>query len=79
MPAVISGDHLAKTNLIRRLFATYKASEELIRIGAYQKNSDADLDRAVALMPALREFLMQSSQETAGMKDSLDRLMALPA
>src|SRR5208282_6047985 len=79
MPAVISADHLAKTNVIRRLFATYKASEELIRIGAYQKNSDPDLDRAIALMPELRDFLIQPSQEVACMKDSLDRLMALPA
>ncbi len=79
MPAVISAVHLAKTNSIRRLFATYKASEELIRIGAYQKNSDPDLDRAIALMPSLREFLMQPSQEVAVMKESLDRLMALPA
>lgn len=78
MPAVVSAEHLAKVNSIRRLFATYKASEELIRIGAYQKGSDPDLDRAIALMPALREFLMQSSQEVADMKDSIDRLMALP-
>jgi flagellum-specific ATP synthase len=79
MPAVITAPHLAKTNDIRRLFATYKASEELIRIGAYQKGSDPDLDRAIALMPALREFLRQPSQEAAVMKDSLERLMALPA
>src|SRR5260370_18049681 len=78
-PAVITAVHLAKTNSIRRLFATYKASEELIRIGAYQKNSDPDLDRAIALMPSLREFLMQPSQEVAVMKDSLDRLIALSA
>jgi flagellum-specific ATP synthase len=78
MPAVISAHHLAKTNHIRRLFATYKASEELIRIGAYQKGSDPDLDRAIALMPALREFLMQPSQEVAVTKDSVDRLLALP-
>src|SRR5258707_12191977 len=78
MPAVISAVHLTKTNSIRRLFATYKASEELIRIGAYQKNSDPDLDRAITLMPALREFLMQGTQEVAAMKDSISRLMALP-
>jgi hypothetical protein len=30
-------------------------------------------------MPALREFLRQPSQEAAVMKDSLERLMALPA
>src|SRR5271168_4996567 len=77
MPAVISAEHLAKANAIRRLFATYKASEELIRIGAYQKGSDADLDRAIALMPSLRDFLTQSSQEAAAMQDSLNRLMSL--
>jgi hypothetical protein len=30
-------------------------------------------------MPALRQFLMQTSTEVAAMKDSLTRLMALPA
>jgi flagellum-specific ATP synthase len=79
MSAVVSADHLKKANMVRRLFATYKSSEELIRIGAYQKGSDGDLDRAIALMPALREFLVQSSQEVATMKDSLMRLTALPA
>jgi len=78
MPAVISAPHLAKTNHVRRLLASYKASEELVRIGAYQKGSDPELDRAIVLMPALREFLMQPSQEVAAMKDSLERLMALP-
>ncbi len=78
MPAVVSADHLAKANLIRRLFATYKASEELIRIGAYQKNGDADLDRAISLMPKLREFLLQPSKEVASIEDSFARLMAMP-
>jgi len=79
MPAVTSADHLAKAGDIRRTLASYKASEELIRIGAYQKSSDPDLDRAIALMPSLREFLRQSAQEVAGMENSIERLMALPA
>jgi len=79
MPAVVSAGHLAKADAIRRLLAAYKASEELIRIGAYQKNSDPDLDRAIALMPSLRQFLMQPAREAAAMKDSLDRLMTLSA
>ncbi|HTR23708.1 MAG TPA: FliI/YscN family ATPase [Terriglobales bacterium] len=78
MPAVVSTEHLAKAVAIRQLLATFKASEELIRIGAYQKNSDAELDRAIALMPPLREFLTQSTGEVNAMKDSIDRLMALP-
>lgn len=79
MPAVVSADHLAKAGDYRRLLAAYKASEELIRIGAYQKGSDPELDRAIALMPSLREFLRQSTSEVAGMNDSLARLMALSA
>jgi flagellum-specific ATP synthase len=78
MPAVVSPPHLAKANQIRRLLAVYKSSEELIRIGAYQKGGDPELDSAITLMPALRDFLVQDSQEAAGMKDSLDRLMLLP-
>ncbi|MGA9355729.1 MAG: FliI/YscN family ATPase, partial [Terriglobales bacterium] len=79
MPAVVSPEHRAKAGAARRLFATYKASEELIRIGAYQKNSDPDLDRAIALMPALREFLVQATDDVAAMNDSIKRLLALPA
>lgn len=78
MPAVVAREHLAKAGEIRRLLASFKGSEELIRIGAYQKGSDSDLDRAIALMPALREFLRQSTEETARMKESLERLGTLP-
>src|SRR5258705_9965972 len=79
MPSVVTTDHRAKANQIRRLLAVYKASEELIRIGAYQKGGDPELDRAILLMPALRDFLVQDAQEAAAMKDSLARLMSLPA
>ena len=79
MPAVVSADHLAKAHRVRRLLAVYKASEELIRIGAYQKNSDPELDCAIALMPSLREFLVQQAQESASMNDSIERLLALSA
>jgi flagellum-specific ATP synthase len=78
MPAVVAPPHLAKANQVRRLLAVYKSSEELIRIGAYQKGGDPELDTAITLMPALRDFLVQDSQEAAGMQNSLDRLMQLP-
>lgn len=79
MPDVVTLEHRAKANQVRRLLAVYKASEELIRVGAYQKGGDPELDRAVTLMPLLRDFLVQDAQETAAMKDSLDQLMLLPA
>jgi len=78
MPAVVSPEHAARATAIRRLLALFRSNEELIRIGAYQKNADPELDRAIALMPQLRAFLMQDAQESIGRDDTLQRLMALP-
>ena len=55
--------HLQKAHELRRLLAAYTASEDLIRIGAYQKGSDPTLDKALALIPELHRFLMQKPGE----------------
>lgn len=78
MSAVATREHSTKAGEIRRLLALYKSSEELIRIGAYQKGTDPELDRAIALMPSLRDYLVQSSREPAALADAIERLMVLP-
>jgi len=79
MPAVCSGPHLQKANELRRLLSTYGASEDLIRIGAYQKGTDVTLDKAVALMPELLRFLVQKPGEAVSLSDTITKLMALPS
>ena len=59
MSSVVSEQHLAKANALRLLMAAYARSEDLIRIGAYQKDSDPVLDNAVRNLPALNAFLQQ--------------------
>lgn len=52
--------------LIRRalsLAATYRAQEDMLRVGLYQKGSDPALDEAVAVWPRLKRFLQQSVSE----------------
>lgn len=78
MPAVSSGPHVQKANELRRLLAAYSASEDLIRIGAYQKGSDPTLDKALALIPDLHRFLIQKPGESAALSDSIAKLLALP-
>lgn len=78
MPAVSSAPHLHKANELRRLFAAYTASEDLIRIGAYQKGSDPTLDKALGLIPELHRFLMQTPAESVSFSETISRLMALP-
>jgi flagellum-specific ATP synthase len=78
MPAVTSAPHRQKAHELRRLLAAYTASEDLIRIGAYQKGSDSTLDKALALIPELHRFLMQTPGEATDYADTIAKLMALP-
>jgi flagellum-specific ATP synthase len=77
MPAVCSRDHFEKANELRRLLAAYRASEDLVRIGAYQPGNDAALDAALTLLPYLNSFLQQKPEEEAGFEETRARLIAL--
>ena len=79
MPAVCSTPHLQKAQELRRLLAAYTASEDLIRIGAYQKGTDPTLDKALALIPELHRLLMQKPGEATPLDDSIAKLLALPS
>ena len=58
----------------RQTLAAYANMEELIRIGAYRAGSDAQLDRAIRLNPALEQFLAQDKEEFTSLADGFDRL-----
>ena len=77
MPAVVSPEHLAQAYQLRGLLAAYRRSEDLIRIGAYNRGSDPQLDRAIALLPQLDGFLRQKPDEVSSMTGTLDRFLAL--
>jgi flagellum-specific ATP synthase len=78
MPAVCTPEHLEKARRLRRLLASYSASEDLIRVGAYQKGLDPWLDKAIEILPALTAFLQQRSDEKAPLLETLAALQALP-
>ena len=59
MPRITSPGEQALAGQARALLAAYKDAEDLIRIGAYQKGSNAETDRAIAAQPALKKFLCQ--------------------
>ena len=58
----------------RQAMAAYANMEELIRIGAYRPGSDAQVDRAILLNPALEEFLSQDKDEATSLDDGFARL-----
>ncbi|MGA9042967.1 MAG: FliI/YscN family ATPase [Terriglobales bacterium] len=77
MPMVGSSVHLVKANALRRLLASYSASADLIRIGAYQKGSDPLLDKAMVVVPELNKFLEQEPNEAVGLEDTVKKLLAI--
>jgi flagellum-specific ATP synthase len=79
MSSVVSEEHLTKANELRMSMAAYARSEDLIRIGAYQKNADPVLDKAVQNLPALEAFLRQKPTTLSKLPEVIDLLMALPS
>ncbi len=83
---LLPGCHTAEQNALlhraRSLAATYDNMRELVRIGAYKQGTDAEVDGAVALNPALEEFLRQGKDDATPSPESfhiLDRILAVPA
>ena len=63
----------------RRLIALYSNMEELVRIGAYAKGADPEVDDAVRIWPQLETFLAQEVFEKSNPDDAFAKLQALMA
>ena len=78
MPAVCRPEHLDKVRRLRRLLAAYNASDDLIRVGAYQKGLDPVLDQAIEVVPVMNKFLQQRADEKSHFANTITALQALP-
>ncbi len=62
---------------LRNWMSVYKDNEDLISIGAYQRGSNPQIDRAIAMQPKIEQFLGQSARDVARRDESLAALRAL--
>ena len=58
----------------KSILSIYSDMEDMIRIGAYKKGSNKDVDEAIALMKDIGEFTAQNFDENTSVADSFDRL-----
>jgi flagellum-specific ATP synthase len=79
LPGCQTPDERVVAKEARGLLSAYADMEELIRIGAYRTGSDALLDRAIRLNPALEAFLGQDKSEVFRLDQSFDALRTLLA
>ncbi len=58
----------------RKVMALYADMEELVRIGAYARGADPDVDEAVRLAPEIEAFLTQSVDAPMHPEDTFEQL-----
>jgi flagellum-specific ATP synthase len=78
-PSLVDSEILEAAGNLRESLALYRANEDLITVGAYAPGSDARIDAAIQLQPAIEGFLRQRLDEAieAGAADAaLTRLLA---
>jgi flagellum-specific ATP synthase len=63
MPNVVDKEHINLAQKFKYLYSMLKENEVLIRIGAYQKGIDRELDEAIDKKDAMENFLRQNPDE----------------
>ena len=61
---------------MKRTWARYHQNEDLISVGAYTRGSDAEIDRSIELLPAMRAYLQQGMQEPMPMKRAIQEIFS---
>ena len=77
MHHVVDGEHREAAMAFRRYLSAYERHRDLIRIGAYQYGTDAEVDRGVDEVEEWLSFLQQATDESSPFLDTIDGLMEL--
>ena len=77
MNDIVTKEHLKAVFKFRRMYATLKENEVLIRIGAYQKGSDPEIDEAIDKKTIIEEFMKQDRDEVVLFDDTVDRIQTI--
>ncbi len=78
MSQVAKPEHVKRAQEVRRLLSTYARSEDLVRVGAYQRGSDPVLDKALELLPAINVILQQNKNDQSSFEQTVAALKSLP-
>lgn len=77
MDKVVTAEHRAMAGKVNEWMALYADVELLVKIGEYQKGSDARSDLAIAKQDAIRGFLRQSTRDLESYDSTLRKLAEL--
>ncbi|RXZ76961.1 flagellar protein export ATPase FliI [Paenibacillaceae bacterium] len=75
MKEIVTEEQQDAANELKRLLAVYRESEDLINIGAYQRGSNAEIDKAIEHIDAIHAFTRQKTTEKAILDETIQRLI----
>ena len=64
----------ALITMARRFLSTYENMAELIRLGAYRRGTDQEVDRAMQFYPLIEQFITQRERESSSIPESYAQL-----
>ncbi len=79
MNDIITTEHMHAVLRFRRLYTLLKENETLIRIGAYSKGTDAELDEAIEKKETMEKFISQDAMVKENFEQTSLDLIALMA
>lgn len=81
MPDCDTKEEYALVAKARKYISAYEDMAELIRLGAYKKGSNREVDEAIFYYPKIEEFLSQGKQEKFSLAEcyeQLGKILAIP-
>ncbi len=74
MHDVTTKEHQKAAMYFKRLYSILKENEVLVRIGAYEKGNDLELDMALSKKPKISTFLQQNAEEISQFETTINEL-----
>ena len=76
MPKCLNEHQNRLVTRAKQLIGRYEDMQELIRLGAYRKGSDKEVDEAILRYPKLEAFLSQDKEQSNTIEESFEKLAA---
>ena len=74
MPHCLTQEQNKLVTKAKKLISRYEDMEELIKLGAYRKGSDPEVDEAILRYPNLEKFLSQDKEECTSIEEGFEML-----
>jgi flagellum-specific ATP synthase len=71
MSEIASPEHIDTAGKLRNLLSLYTANQDLISIGAYKSGTNPALDKAIACIDKINDFLQQPVNEKHSFEETL--------